>query len=422
MTNAWRGGATHILRSRVLASALDPLVTSGTMFLVQGAVLLTVSKTAFASYSLAYSYVVMGQAVLSALFGGPLITLLSGLPDEPARVRAAAAALRLQLVFAVMMGSAGVGLATAIGLPAAPAVLAALSMIGLSFRDAMRSVLASQLRFSAALAIALWFATITALALGAVWLLTGHVTAEGGLLALAIGALGTVSKAIVRTLAEHARFPPAAGRQLMRMAIWSLPGATFSWLQNSFYLTLVAVNLSLDAAGEISAARMIAVPVLITASGLLRLSQVQATRKLSSEGLSSALRSARRFALACLAAGAIAAGACWKADAAISRDWLPHAYPHLLQLAGAWLAFAAATTARGFFTSLFQAMGRYRELFVCGAIILPFVLGGVLLGPLAFGLSGAVVPMAAGELLLLLLLAARARRGDATGTSTSRSD
>lgn len=394
---------------RAFASILDPLVTSGSMFLVQGAVLLTVSKTAFASYSLAYSYVVMGQAILSALFGGPLITLLGALKDDSARAEAAAAVLRLQLAIATLFGVLGFCIALVIRLPAVLAALAALGMIGLSFRDALRSVLASQLKLDEALTIALWFAGVTAIALGAVWLVTGHVTAEGGMAAMAIGALGTLSRAILRALSASARLSREARRQMMGMAVWSVPGATFSWLQNSFYLTLVAVNLSLDAVGEVSAARMIATPVLIIASGMLRLAQVQSIRKLASDGMDAAVESAQRRAMACLAIGAVIAGGCWALESIINHSWLPRAYPHLLQLAGAWLAFAAATTARGFYTSLFQAMGRYRELFICGAIILPAVLAGVVAGPLALGLPGAVLPMAMGELVLLLLLAWRAK-------------
>lgn len=402
----------RVERSRqALASALDPLVTSGTMFLVQGAVLLTVSKPAFAMYSLVYSYVVMGQAVLSALFGGPLITLLNGL-GEGEREAAAAAALRLQLLIASAIGAAGLATALAIGLAPDVAVLAALAMVGLSFRDALRNVLASRLELGRALGIALWFAGTTTAALGVVWLATRQVTPAGGLAALTAGALGTLGRPIARVLAMRDRLPRDVLRRMMGMAAWSVPGATFSWLQNSFYLTLIAVSLSLSAVGEVSAARMIAMPILIMASGLLRLAQVQASRKLVSEGFTAASKNARLLALYCLAAGVVVATACWIADSAIDRQqWLPTDYPHLLSLAGAWLAFAAATTARGFFTSLYQAMGRYRELFLCGAVVLPFVLGGVILGPLAIGLPGAVLPMAGGELMLLALLAFRARRG-----------
>ena len=61
-------------------------------------------------------------------------------------------------------------------------------------------------------------------------------------------------------------------------------------------------------------------------------------------------------------------------------------------------------------------MGRYREIFSLNLIVLPFVLSGVVLGPFALGLPGAVLPMAAGELVLLALLAFRAPRGTTAAT------
>ncbi|WP_163000245.1 hypothetical protein [Sphingobium yanoikuyae] len=379
------------------------------MFAVQAAVLLSASKIEFATYSLVYSYVVMGQAVLSALFGGPLITLLSHM-GEDARKVLGTAALRLQLLLAGALGAFSLAMAVAIGLAPAVAALAVLVMVGLSFRDAQRSVLASQLELGKALNFSLWFAVVTVSALGTVWLATNQVSPAGALAALATGALGTLARPIARALTSRVRLPRDLLERVMAMAIWSVPGAMFSWLQNGFYLTLVALSLSLSAVGEISAARMIAMPILIMASGLLRLAQVQAGRRLAAEGAASAIRNARQLALTCVVVGVLVATACWILDSVVDRRWLPSAYPHLLSLAGAWLAFVAATTARGVFTSLFQAMGRYRELFLCGAFVLPFVLGGVVLGPFALGLPGAVLPMVLGELALLALLAARAQR------------
>lgn len=396
-------------RGRAIASALDPLVTSGAMFLVQGAVLLTASKIEFATYSLAYSYVLMGQAVLSALFGGPLVTLLAGAADAE-RAALGAAALRLQLGVAVLLGAGGVGAAIALGLPVGVAVLAAAGMIGLSFRDALRNVLAAALRLDRALVLALVFAAVTIAALAAAWLALGRVGAELALATLAVGAMVAVAPAAVRALARRAAMPRPAFRGMMGMVVWSLPGAAVIWLQNSFYLTLVAVNLSLAAVGEVSAARMVAMPILIVASGLLRLAQVQAVRRLADQPRATVVARVRGLALACLAAGAALGGASWLADRAIDPALLPRGYPHLIGLAGAWLAFAAAGTARGLYSSLYQAMGRYREIFFLNLSVLPFVLAGVAFAPVELGLVGAVLPMVLGEVALLALLAARAAR------------
>lgn len=393
-----------------LTSVLDPLVTSLTMFIVQSAVLVSASKAEFATYSLAYSYVVMGQAMLGALFGGPLITLLSDLPKESGRVAISEAVLRFQFASSVVIGVGGLAMAAALGLPIDIATLVALGLIGLSFRDALRSVLAAQLQLTEALMVAIRFSLVTTLLL-IVMLCTSHrIDAILGLVALAAGSLITVLRPIATVVLTRARLPAETVRRLMSMAAWSVPGAVVIWLQNSFYLTVVALSLSLDAVAEVSAGRMIVMPILITASGLLRLAQVQAGRKLLNEGRDSAIRNARRPALACLAIGSGIAVGCWIADHTIDHRLLPNGFPHALALAGAWTTFTAATVARGFYSSLFQAMGRYREIFLLNVAILPFVLGGIIIGPRVIGLPGAVLPMAGGELLLLTFLAWKATR------------
>lgn len=395
---------------RMVASVLDPLVTSGTMFLVQGVVLLTVSKLEFARYSLVYSYVVMGQAVLSALFGGPLITLLGSIGDKNIKKVSEEAALRMQLFVGIGLGIIAFLAAMIIGLPAGLAGLGALIMVGLSFRDALRSVLVAQLKFGATVVVALWFAGITSASLFVIWLIAGRLTAEGGLTALAIGVFATLIVPILRALTSRGRMSQEISRQMLSMATWSIPGALSSWLQNSFYLTVLALSMSLEAVAEVSAARMVTMPILITSTGLLRFAQVQASRNLASEGAAKAIGNARRQALTCLAIGAAIASICWMLAWIVDPVWLPRSYPHLISLAAVWLAFAATTVARGFYTSMFQAMGRYRELFLFGVLVLPFILGGVAVGPRLLGLLGAVLPMIVGELLLLAILAARARQ------------
>jgi len=100
---------------RGAASVLDPLISSGAVFLVQGAVLLSVSKTEFAAFSLGYSYVVMGQTMLSALFGGPLVTLLGALRGDEERQRAGEGLLRLQVLASFAIAGMGLALALAAG-------------------------------------------------------------------------------------------------------------------------------------------------------------------------------------------------------------------------------------------------------------------------------------------------------------------
>lgn len=401
------------VRSQALASALDPLVYSGTMFLVQFSVLMTVDKTSFANYSLAYSYILMGQTVLSALFGGPLITALSEIEDLHDREAEGASALKLQLIIAVSIASVGVAFAIIFDVSVVTSALAALAMVGFSFRDALRNVLAVQMRLHEALRNAARFAITTSLALGIIYLTGGRITEESGLTALVIGAVVPQLNSIRIALAARARLSSNAVKRLAGMAVWSVPGATFVWLQNSFYLTLVAINLSLGAVGEVSAARMVVMPVLITTSGLLRLAQVQASREIRNNGLASAIRVSRTRAYICFFSGVMLTIACWIANDLIDPSLIPNGHPNLFVLVAAWITFAAAATARGFYSALFQALGSYRELFLLSTIILPFVLVGIAMAPKYIGLSGAILPMSLGEMMLLIVLAIRVRlRGE----------
>ncbi len=390
-------------------AALDPIVSSATVFLIQAAVLLSASNTEFAQFSLAYSYVLLGQLGLSAIFGGPLITVLRRIGDDDERGGVGQALLRYQFALALIAGAAGVGAGLALGIPAATALLVVAGFLALAFRDALRSVLLAQLKVGEALRVAATFALCTAAALAIIYTAAGNITHIWALAALAIGAGLSISPHLLRAVRRPHMVPRETIRALSAMAVWSLPGAAVVWLQNSFYLTLLALNLNLTAVGEVSAARMAVMPILITTTGLLRLLQVHAARMLGEQSAARAGRLVRIIALAALCGGAVLAALAFFAGQLIPPAAIPAAYAQVVLLVTVWLLFAAATTARGAYSALYQAMGRYREIFWFNAAVLPVVLAGVYYAPPAFGLIGAVLPMAAGELILLGLLALRLR-------------
>lgn len=390
--------------AHAVTSALDPLVSSGTMFLVQAAVLFTASKTQFAVYSLAVSYVVMGQAVLSAMFGAPLITLLSDCRDTVERDRLSRWILRLQLALAVLLGAIGLAIGESLGLAATVTIPATLAFVGLSFRDALRNCLAVRLEFAVALRLAIAFSIVTAIALAGLLLHYHAIGATWGLAALAAGSIVTLGPQIAETLRARARASGQAVTSLLGMAIWTIPGAVVSWLQNSFYLTLVAINLNLGAVGEVSKARMAVMPLLIVTGGVMRLVQVSAARRLRRSPPASVLAAWRIPALACIAVGGLVGVTLMTVAPRIDLPWKIADYRELIALVGAWVMFAGATISRGIVSSLYQAMGRFREIFVCNLVLLPFVLAGVVIAPKYVGIVGAVLPMAFGEMALMAIL------------------
>lgn len=396
-------------RWRGLMSALDPLLSSGAIFLIQAAVLLTASKSDFATFSLAYSYVVMGEVVLSALFGAPLITILGRRHDETEVDGTVVGFLRLQLMLAFLLATVGVVIAAIIGIPAAIAMIAGLGFFVLSFRDALRSALVARLQMDETVKIAGVFFTACLVQLPLAFLIAGQIDAFIGLSAMALAALLAVASKLFTMLRQSATVPRELMISLWGMASWSLPGAAVIWLQNSFYLTIVALSLSLAAVGEISASRMAIMPVLIVSSGLMRLWQVRAAAMLREERDDNATRRSFSIAMFVLGAGSVGAAAIFALSDYVPVSWLPEAYPNVVVLVGGWVLFAAANIARTAYSSVFQAMGRYREIFYFNLATLPPILAGVALAPSYFGLLGAILPMALGELALLALLAWRVR-------------
>lgn len=394
---------------QIALSALDPVFSSAAIFIIQGTVLLSANKIEFAAFSLSYSYIVMGQAILSSLFGGPLITLLGKIPNDGERRLAGEGILHLQVLVSLLLGFITLTIALLFHIDLAVSTLCIASFIGLSYRDALRSVLAAQNRLVEGLVVSFIFGAIVTCGLIISYILFDRISLLSGLAILAISAMTICSAFVLKGSIKTCIPRGELLSDLSSMAVWSLPGTAVIWLQNSFYLTIIALNLNLAAVGEISAARMLIMPVLIITSGMLRLFQVKARLRLNDGGLSSALVSVRAPLLLCFAVGLSIAALCFILDRSIVHNLMPIGHGNLLTLAGAWVLFATVTTARGIYSALFQAMGCYREIFFYNAALLPFVLAGIAVGPQVLGLVGAILPMIAGELFLLALLVWRAK-------------
>ena len=394
----------------VFNAALDPVLSSAAVFLIQAAILFSASKTDFAVFSLAYSYVMMGQIVLASLFGAPLITVLGQKEHEAEADVIAAGFLRMQLLLGLLLGAAGSLVAVVIGIDGAIALVAGLCFFLLSFRDALRSTLVASMRLGEALRVAAVFLIACVVQLPLVFFLAGSIGAVAGLAVMGLAALLAVGGRMAVSLRNRHKVPPHVLHSLGGMAAWSLPGAAVIWLQNSFYLTIVAITIDLASVGEISASRLFIMPLLIVSTGLMRLWQVKAAAFLREDEPERAVRLAIRMAASVLVAGALAAVAVFAVNDWVPVDLLPAAYPNLLVLIGGWVLFATAAISRTAYSSLYQAMGRYREIFLLNAAFLPAILAGVFLAPNYIGLLGAILPMAIGELALLGVLALRVRR------------
>ncbi len=391
--------------NRSLASVADALVASGVMFLVQLALIWFATKEDYGAYSLLMSYVLAGQAALSAIFGAPLITAASALPDDR-RAAALASATRWHLLGTLAIGAGGMALASIVapGLGMAESAAMAGAFVGLALRDIQRVSWAIEHRLDHALGSSLVFGAIAVfiLALAQIWF--GALSSFAGLCAVAVAALASTAGPIARRLIGQGKSGRTAVAEAAGHARWTLPGVVVIWVQNNFYLTVLTVLAGLAAVAEVSAARMLAIPFLLATGALLRLNQVDLGGLLGGGRALEGLAIARRKGAQYLAWGLGLAALAGLAAALVPAGLLSDDYPDLLGLAALWFLFVGIASARGALSSLMQAAGRYRSLLFVNLSTIPVaILGLFTLIPVA-GAAGAVVPLIVAELQFTLML------------------
>lgn len=403
-----------VLKAKKTAAlfALDPIICSACVFAIQSAILVKSSKVEFALFSLTYSYVVMGQAILAGIFGGPIITLISQQAENNAKSFLGYALLKANLAISALIGAIAIFTGILLGFDAIIMMLGAATFVLLAFRDALRGVLICEKRAARTFLLSIGFSMISLTFLAFCYWRNDRVNTIDGLSALALGAFGTLFPTVAAALQHNASLSQKDRKRLNSMAAWSLPGSVLIWMQNSFYLTIVAAKIGMQAVGEISAARLIVMPVLVASGALLRLAQANLAELLLHGSIRAAAHRARTLAIPITMLGFGLAITAWCVSLWLPPVWLPAEHPKFLPLAAVWIGFVTATIARGLYSSLYQAMGRYRELFIVNLVCLPFVLLGVAFTPDVIGLYGAVLPLVLGEFFMLLILASRAAKGD----------
>lgn len=383
----------------------DALVNSGVMFAVQLALIWFGAKEEYGAYSLLMSYVVMGQAILSAVFGAPLITSVSPLPVAE-REAALAQAVRWHGIGTLALALAG-GPLLYLAMPnVSPlAVLLTLgALVGLALRDIQRVVWAIEGKLDRAVVSSLAFGVLTAAILLVLHLRVGAMSSASGMAAVGTAAILTAAGPLVRRAKRQALSAASIAAGPATHARWTLPGVLVIWIQNNLYLTILAVLMTLSAVAEVSAARMVAMPYMIAAGGLLRLNQVRFGRQLVAQGPAAAFSSAKRLMMFHLAIGATLAGLLWAALELGTQPLVSAKYPNLIALASLWFLFAGASSARGALSALYQAEGAYRTILLANLTTVPTALIGMMLLIPLWGTAGAIAPLIAAELQFLLVL------------------
>ena len=230
----------------------------------------------------------------------------------------------------------------------------------------------------------------------------GEVLAANGVAAGAAAVLGFPRRSLGGApAAEHrrvARFALDQGR-------WTLPGAAVAWGQTTGFAYPVGIALGSAAVGEILAARLIVVPLLLVAVAWSRMFLPRAAALVGDgdadgAGLRARCGRALRIALAgsgvylLLVAGAFALG--------LGRV-LPADYAGCELEVLAWSGFAVASMCRTIASTALLARLQFRPLFALSAAgaTASLLLVVALLGPL--GALGAIIGLTSGEFLLAAL-------------------
>lgn len=385
-------------------SILESLTASGSLFAVQLALIFLAPREDFGVYSLLISYVLAGQMMLASVFGSPLVTVISALPEER-RAGAVAKALRWQIL--AVMGMTALGALLLLWFPGITSEIfigELTTFIGFALRDFLRVGYAIKLRPIQSLKLSLAFTMLICIVGAGAYSTFHRICAGDALLILGICCLVVAIPPTARTLWHAERDDLSFRGSVMVHSKWAIPGVLVIWLQNNFYLSFIAVFLSMGAVAEISAARMVAMPYLIAASGVLRINQVNFGLIISSGNNASLFRSARQWFMVHLVICIALSGGIYASGLIGLQKLMPRAYPDMLELAAIWMIFAGVSCARSVVSSLFLAQGRYREVFVATLISLPVVLAGLGILIPAIGLTGGVLPLIFGEITLILAL------------------
>jgi hypothetical protein len=285
------------------------------------------------------------------------------------------------------------------------AVGSGLALAGAWLREFRRGAALLDGRAGGALAGDTLFAALAAAMTFVPWLLTGSVSAGGvlGAMGVAAGIAALVGFPAPSRQAAAATGYGAVARAAVEQAKWTLPGAAIGWGQQSGYIYAVGLVLGTAAVGEVIAARLFVVPLLLIAVAWSRLFLPRAAALLADGGdavllarcghaLKLALVGSTLYVVALVGALLLGFGRVLPAD-----------YEGCEVQILVWAAFAVLNLGRSIATCGLMARLEFRALLVMNiaSAVLSVLLVLGLIG--ALGSTGAIIGLTAGELLLAVL-------------------
>jgi len=404
-----------------LLSIVDQVLLSGLNFAVGMCLIRFGTKSDYGLYSQLFAGSLFAVGVLEALIGSPLTTLAPHMPKDQ-QALAVRRLMRFQTLSGVLLGVLFGIVATWVVWEGVPDV--APWPVGLAFaffvaattvREYRRTVwfihsdLASLLRSDGVyVAVAL---------LGGGLLAFSHEVGAASILCV-LGLAQTLALLVGQGLAG---VPPDTQRPNWRHTLasvwdkgrWAVPGVAVGWLGNYSFLYLASAMSGVEAAAEVSASRLLLVPVGLMVVAWSRVARPLAGRLIHDRDW----RALNRLSLSSLG-GIEALSLGYIGLLLLALPWLQaHVlgakYQGVNHLVLAWGVYFLVSVARTIATTWLVSIGAFRQLFIEGCVVVLFMLAVSSVTIPHWGALGAVLALIAMEtfdFLLLLGLIAYQRR------------
>lgn len=407
--------AKHRLLTGSAIGAIDQALLSAFNFGLGVTFIRSASKSEYAAYTLAFTALLLLQSVQNALVNSPATTLVAAGTTAEARQQAHAAARAVQswVVLAVCL-LAPLASAVAWSMDRADLsrlilamAVAGVGMVSREYARAMHYLEGEPIRALKSDGLYVLLATA-----GGIALITSHaVTAVSALLVMGMAAIAAqqfdAGHRLLTTLSQWrpGLVPRPALLEVWHCAKWALPSVVNTWLYANAYLYIVGIWMSEAVVAELSAARLLSVPLSLLMAGWTSAFRPRAGQWLASHQAEKVHSVALRSALGFLVAGLGFAALLWLCMPWIERGLFGEKYRDSLVLIWPWLLLATANNVRGVGqVSMLACKSSFRTLFGYGWIALLVAVPAVVVASSMHSRVGVLLALTLAELVLASLI------------------
>lgn len=364
-----------------MLSVVDQVFLSGLNFGVGMALIRFSTTSNYGLYSQLFAAGLLAVGLQDALIGSPLTTLAPGMGAHERALtirRSIHAQWGCALVVALLMGLGAAWFSRDIDLGVTPCLLGlayGVFILAVSLREFRRSLWFIHGDMPSLLRSDLAFVGL-AVAMGGGLLIWHELTAASvlGVLALAHGlALGVGrGEPSVAAGADSPSWRTTYGR-IWEKGRWVVPGALVGWASNYSFLYLASAMAGVEAAAQVSASRLLLVPVGLMLQAWTRVARPVAGRLLHARDWPALSRLTWRSWC-----GIELLSAVYFSILMLALPWLQHhvlgaKYQGITALIWAWGGFFLVNVSRSISTTWLTSIGAFRPLFIEGCVVVVFM-------------------------------------------------